>query len=72
MSNQPESKLAIQSKINFAALVLLINQVLVLWEIYPPDMSDKITTTVNLVAPVAIIYFRLFKTHVTQLRFFWQ
>lgn len=67
-----ESKLAGTSKVNIAALIMLVVAVLKIWEVIDPELFNKIDMTVGLVMPALIIYFRTFRTKIAKLRLWWQ
>ena len=66
------TKLAATSKVNIAAMVMLVVALLKIWEVINPELFDKIDMTVGIIMPVLIIYFRTFRTKVANLKFWWQ
>lgn len=57
------TKSPMASKINIAAIILLLVNVLATWDILSPDLEVKIITTMNLLTPFIIIVFRTYFTN---------
>lgn len=55
-------KLVPKSKINIAAAVMLVVNLLIIWEVIPPEYADKVMATVNTLGPSLIVYWRIWHT----------
>lgn len=66
------SKLVVASKINIAATIMFVVTLAKIWDFINPELFNKIDITVGLVVPAAIIYFRIFKTKIAAIHFFWE
>lgn len=58
-----KTKHAAQSKINISATVIMITNLLLAWNILPARYATEIISTVNIIGPALIVYFRMYRTN---------